>query len=319
MPLQLDDYSVNVTQMQTATDPGGVGSESLATSLAGEIERLRFVLKQLGQGAQWYSSAAIAGLLGYSRVQGQTGNNNTTTPNTQYDFAADAVVLRASNGGTVIRTATGTVTNNVSTAGPAANGRDQAGAFSASSWIHFYWIWNGTTLATLSSAVAPITGPTLPTGYTHWAYIGANRFDGASALVKTYLRGSRFWYDVGTGGVTRVLSNGVATAYTNVGLSAVVPPNVTRVIVDAILSLVHNAVGTGFTANLIPSGSALAVANVICAGVSQVAGTSIEHHNIIEMPVGTSSQIAYRINTVPATSGGVFLDIIGYAVPNGDA
>lgn len=71
IPAQLDDYSVNVAQMQSAVSPGGVGSEVLAGSLAGEIERLRFVIKTIHGGAQWYpgqtmlssatTSAAITG------------------------------------------------------------------------------------------------------------------------------------------------------------------------------------------------------------------------------------------------------------------
>lgn len=40
-------FSANAAQMQTQTDPGGLGSESLATSLSGEIERLRFVIARL--------------------------------------------------------------------------------------------------------------------------------------------------------------------------------------------------------------------------------------------------------------------------------
>lgn len=43
-PQGLDDYSANVTQMRTTTDPGESASESLATSTAGEIERLRFAI-----------------------------------------------------------------------------------------------------------------------------------------------------------------------------------------------------------------------------------------------------------------------------------
>ena len=46
-PQMTDDYSSNVSQMQTVTDPGEVATESLATSLAGEIERLRFMLKDI--------------------------------------------------------------------------------------------------------------------------------------------------------------------------------------------------------------------------------------------------------------------------------
>jgi len=57
VPLQQDDYSSNATQMQSTTDPGEVGSESLATTQAGEFERLRFILKELTGSDQWYQSA----------------------------------------------------------------------------------------------------------------------------------------------------------------------------------------------------------------------------------------------------------------------
>lgn len=60
-PSQSGSYSDNVAQMQTATDPGEVASETLASSLAGEIERLRFAIQdiktQLGfTSPQWYST-----------------------------------------------------------------------------------------------------------------------------------------------------------------------------------------------------------------------------------------------------------------------
>lgn len=60
IPAQLDDYSTTIGQMQTNTDPGEVGTESLATNLAGELERLRFSIKELknffqsSDVAQWY-------------------------------------------------------------------------------------------------------------------------------------------------------------------------------------------------------------------------------------------------------------------------
>lgn len=58
---QLGDYSSNASEMQTSIDPGEVGSESLATSVAGEIERIRFVLKEIkGDVAQWYTTGATS-------------------------------------------------------------------------------------------------------------------------------------------------------------------------------------------------------------------------------------------------------------------
>ena len=53
-PDQMDDESSDVTAMQATADPGEVGSESLPTSLQGEIQRLRNMLKEITGEAQWY-------------------------------------------------------------------------------------------------------------------------------------------------------------------------------------------------------------------------------------------------------------------------
>ena len=154
--------------------------------------------------------------------RGQTSRNNPNTPNTQYDLKADVVILyKPSDQTTVVRHNPGTITNNISTAGPAANGRDQSGGFGASSWIHFYWIWNGSSLATVSSLTAPPTGPVLPSGYTHWSYAGAVFFNSSSQLVKTRIQGSLAEYE----GYQAALSNGGATVETAISLANFVPPN----------------------------------------------------------------------------------------------
>lgn len=57
VPAQMDDYSSSVAEMQSTTDPGEVSSESQPTSLAGEIERIRFMLKEDFGRAQWYTTA----------------------------------------------------------------------------------------------------------------------------------------------------------------------------------------------------------------------------------------------------------------------
>lgn len=59
-PLLIDDYSTNSTQMQVQTDPGEVGTESLSTTLAGEIARLRFMLSELSGETYWYTSPAAS-------------------------------------------------------------------------------------------------------------------------------------------------------------------------------------------------------------------------------------------------------------------
>lgn len=76
IPAQLDDYSSNAAQMQAMTSPGTVGSESLATTLAGELERLRYIVNQMNGGAQWYD---LTGMGGY-RKNAIIGGDASTNP-----------------------------------------------------------------------------------------------------------------------------------------------------------------------------------------------------------------------------------------------
>ncbi len=53
--VQMDDYSTNTAEMQTQTTPGNhSGAESAATSLSGEIERIRYVLARMRGTQYWY-------------------------------------------------------------------------------------------------------------------------------------------------------------------------------------------------------------------------------------------------------------------------
>lgn len=65
----VDDYSANVSQMQTTADPGEVGTESLATSIAGELSRLRFIIREITGEDEWYESP-ISSLLGLANAIG---------------------------------------------------------------------------------------------------------------------------------------------------------------------------------------------------------------------------------------------------------
>jgi hypothetical protein len=55
-PGGLDDYSTNVGQMQSVVDPGEVGTESLPTDLAGELQRIRKILTEITGRTYWYES-----------------------------------------------------------------------------------------------------------------------------------------------------------------------------------------------------------------------------------------------------------------------
>lgn len=64
IPEDTDDYSVNDTEMQTVTDPYPAAATSRPTSLSGELERLRYIIKQITGKSQWYVDAAAIGSKG---------------------------------------------------------------------------------------------------------------------------------------------------------------------------------------------------------------------------------------------------------------
>lgn len=256
------------------------------------------------------ASAAPAG--GY-QVSGLVGVNNSGTPNTQFDLSADQVVLRnSSDGSIVVRSNTGVITNNISTAGSTANGRDQAGAFSSSSWIHLYFIWNGTTLATLSSTVAPPTGPTLPSGYTHWAYCGAVKYNATPVLLPTRFKGAAGYINVANGGENRVLNAGTATTMTAIDCSGYIPPNSQQGIF--LILMAANAVAGGFfRAFLRPTGSS--ETGQVIAATSEPAGVFSAGTAFCAYPTNSAQSIDYMIDT--GSNFGLIVEVVGYVMPNG--
>ena len=147
----------------------------------------------------------------------------------QFTLSADVVMLRHTTSGSAVRYAPSNLTNDITTAGSTANGRDAAASFSASSWVHFYWIFDPgdedtarpENLASLSSATAPPTGPTLPTNYVYWSYAGAVRLNSSSQLTRTRIMGNKALYETHQ----QALTDGVATTESEVNLQSFIPPN----------------------------------------------------------------------------------------------
>ena len=75
LPTMIQGYSVNVAQMQVQTAPGGVGSESLATQVSGEIERLRFQLAAIQGTTYWYQTPASS-ILSLNNALGASAQAN---------------------------------------------------------------------------------------------------------------------------------------------------------------------------------------------------------------------------------------------------
>lgn len=231
--------------------------------------------------------------------------NNAATPDTQFDLDADGLLLRDTNGSLIaVHNPGAAITNNVSTAGPAANGRDVSGAFSAASWVHLYWIYNPatSTLATISSATAPPTGPALPSGYTHWAYAGAVYFSAGSALVKTRIKGSTAYYEA----AVSALATGVATVETAVPLTAIIPPN-----------------ALSFDAEIqwdqyITAGPALRLVTGVDYIKTRQTQTGAHYAMMFAARFPNVSQNIYYIHaSAPAAGYELFIFVTGYSLPNG--
>ncbi len=168
------------------------------------------------------ASSAASGTI-YS-VRGLIAQNNSGTPNTKCDIAYDAAVTADPSTGAVTTLTAGADTNDVGLTGPALNGRDQSGAFTANDYVHFYIISNaaGTLKSTISSQTLPADGgPDLTglTGYTRWAYTHSQFFDVSSHLVGLTVYGRLAVYTA-----TQVaLINGAATSPTSVDIAALAP------------------------------------------------------------------------------------------------
>lgn len=253
---------------------------------------------------------------GTTRVAGLVANNNPTTPNTQYIFSAAVVTMRDPATGAMYSVLSpASKTNNVLTAGPVANGRDQAAAFTAGGvWIHFYYIFNPSTesIDTISSLSA--TGPAaLPAGYTAWAYIGAVRMDGANALLQTWMRGSWVHYTV----FQSVLASGSATVATNVNTAVYCPPNALNIRVNIYNIAVNSAANGAYSMS-----SSVGISSggiYFQGGLNGAAGAStlMSVGGGIAIIPNVNQNYVYFLSNITGSGAQTSHAISGYQVPNG--
>ncbi len=103
-PAGVEGASANATDMQATTDPGGVGSESLAGDLLGELKRLRFKIKQVIGGAQWYSTPAnaLSAITVLNTAISTTGTGSFTSSSTSFADVTNCTIAFTSTGRSVV-------------------------------------------------------------------------------------------------------------------------------------------------------------------------------------------------------------------------
>lgn len=93
-PDGIDDYSVDTTEMRSTVDPYPAAAESLATSLEGEIERIRYQILELKKAIQtsnvtyWYQDLPTAGVF---TIAGSSVGVNDTTPDYTLDLESGSL------------------------------------------------------------------------------------------------------------------------------------------------------------------------------------------------------------------------------------
>lgn len=286
-------------------DAGAIASQAEAE--AGTSAAKLMTPQRTAQAIAALASAVNSGVM---QVLGCDCKNNAGTPNTQFDLDADTIVLRTAASAIKIKDAPGAaITNNTATAGPAANGRDQAGAFAAG-WVHFYWIAKADgTLATVSSNVAPPTGPTLPADYTFWAYAGAVYYDGA-ALRNIRVKGSQIYYRARQ----PALVNGTATAESTQSVSTFVPPNALDFKLIAEASIQDSGLsGPGPMLAILRH---IAGIDFVAIRLSFAAGGHAGSSLAVDMP-NVGQQFYWLFDSGLAAVRDLDVWVIGYSVPNG--
>jgi hypothetical protein len=303
-----------INKTLSGTTRVGFADQAADPTAAGDLQRNGVAIK-------WHDGARVHSLINDAppTVRGLRGAPNATTPASQYDFDAWFVLLRdvdTTRPNSVFRPVSGSLTCNIAVQGP--NGRDQAAAFPNNSWIHFYYIWNGTTLATLASLTAPPGTPTMPTGYTHLAYLTTLRY--GTALANAVVRGSRVRYR----GPIRVLTGGAATTTTAIDISATVPAQSVEFDVQMIFTVTSTG-GAAESAAILAPTTPIASGGVneahIHAWVATASSTNRNRGYGVVTTVLSAGVPQLYYNTFPGGafgSQGLDVDIQGYRVPNGD-
>jgi hypothetical protein len=164
------------------------------------------------------------------------------TSATQAVITADALTLTTSTGLSYVATSVN-VTAAITASG--VNGLD-TGSEASNTWYYVYIIYNGTLVRSLLSTSA--TSPTLPSGYTYFARVGAVRNDASSNFYRTLQKGNQVQYVVGANPTSILLmasgASGdiLAPTYTSLAVAAFVPPTAASIKLFCIGTAVPNGV-----------------------------------------------------------------------------
>jgi hypothetical protein len=258
-------------------------------------------------------------IIGFNTSASRAGNgvqaaNNPVSPNTKMDISPYGTLLcvLTDTFGLPLAESGFSLTVDTGLAGPIANGRDSAAAFTPSRFLHFFVIY-GRTVGGAGLVSGNPTNPTLPAGYTHFAYIFSSYFDGSGHLVPVHLVGDRVSYD----GRQVALNSGAATVDTAVSVSTLVPTMAMDFDVN-VESWGVTADGTGAAISVLHLGFLAGTdthALVTDFSVGPITGTRLATGDITFPNV--LQQFYYHHQVLNGSAPAATITVRSYRVPNG--
>lgn len=193
-PITIGDFfgGINFTFFLTLAAQGGETVNGLSSVDLGTKFGSLIVWSNGVNGWSAEISTGVAATSIGTHDRGLKVNNNAGGVTTKLDILLDRVALQDTAGTIQYRHPASSLILDISAAGPVANGRDQAGAFSAGDVINVFAIAGGlgTSFAYIASrnvSQHTTSGPSMPTGYLYWAYLFSVVLDGSGNLPTVHI------------------------------------------------------------------------------------------------------------------------------------
>lgn len=187
--------------------------------------------------SRWTLVTGVGASGAWGSFKNLTVANNSGTPNSIMDVAADQLILEDADGNT-LRLRSVAQSPNMGTSG--AGGLD-TGAEANSTWYSIWIIYNPATGTTSSLFSLSTTAPTMPSGYTFKMRVGWVFNDGSSNFLRITQAGRQVQYVVGTNPAnTVILASGATGTFSvtspvlsSVSIATVAPPTASKISISA--------------------------------------------------------------------------------------
>ena len=176
-------------------------------------------------------------------------------------YTADYLTLQNASGDTIALTGIDE-TNDINDvqADSIAGKRDQSDVFADETWVYFFIIYNPTSADVSSLSSESATAPTLPTGYTFYAKVGAVYHTTAGGLRRAVQIDNEVFIDSTSGQIFTALAPGGAGTWESVSIAGAVPPTA-----KVVSGMMGTASGSGSKSFGVASDSTGYTADYMCA------------------------------------------------------